>query len=112
MSKKTKELTTKQLKAIELLSLGQLTLTDITKELGITRDTLWRWRKQPKFRQAVANRTRELLADALPEIFLRLKERAIEGDPRHIKLLLEHLDKYEDSTEEESDLTFTWKEVQ
>ena len=111
MGNKTKELSSKQLKAIELLAIGQQSLTDITKEVGITRDTLWKWRKKATFRKAVADRTRELLADALPDIFNVMIERAREGDPRHIKLILEHLEKNTEEEDKGTDLSFTWKGI-
>lgn len=45
-----KELTDKQMKAIELLTCGDgLTYKEICEQVGIDRHTLWDWRNEPQF---------------------------------------------------------------
>lgn len=48
--KKEKGLTTKQKKALELLTCGEgKSYTAIAEEAGVNRKTLWRWMNEPQF---------------------------------------------------------------
>lgn len=50
MAKKNKRLNDKQLKALELLTCGKgLTYTKIAEEVGVRRETLWRWLNEQQF---------------------------------------------------------------
>ena len=103
------EFTPRQVKAIELLAASELSLGDICEELNISRHTLWKWRKIPAFRDAVLDRARVLLLTELPSIYSALGKNAANGDPRHIRLVLEHLERLEGRVGEKKDLTFTWE---
>lgn len=104
------EWTSQQLEAIELLASGDLNMTEIYTKLNICHDTLWRWRKNPQFMDAVIAKSREDLKNYLPEVYGKLKEKAKEGDWHHIKIMLEHLDKLEETRSKlsVSSITFTW----
>lgn len=106
---KKPQLTAKQRKAIEALAMCDMELNDVARHVGVSRDTLWRWRKDPMFQEAVVERARELLHNALPKVYSALSNGACKGDPRHIKLLLEHLrDIEEEYGKKETDISFTW----
>jgi hypothetical protein len=100
----------KQLQAIEFYAQGRKG-TEIATELGLCPETLSRWRQDPKFIEAIFNRSRELLKDALPEIYKVLVEKAIAGSYAHAKLILEHLDNVEKNMiqSKEQTISFTWK---
>ena len=108
-----KNWTANQLKAIELLAGGGLTLSEIQKELHISQDTLWRWRKNPLFTEAVLKRSREMLRESLPKVYKTLAEKASSGDPRHMKTLLDHLEYLEKTGEQYrgGSITVVWKDT-
>lgn len=83
-----------QLRAIELLALPKAerqfkTQGDIAANIGVNEKTIGRWLDIPEFRDAVTRRARELLGNALPEIYAALKREAEAGSYQHIKLALE-----------------------
>jgi hypothetical protein len=80
------ELTPQQEKAIELL-LTHGSFVRVADELQIDRTTLWLWRKDPRFaktyreaRQAISERTRELLQLAATQAVKRLVELMNDSD--------------------------------
>lgn len=104
------ELKPKQLKAIELLAIGDMTQVEISSELRINPVTLTRWRRKPLFMHAVVARSRQLLKQSLPEVYSKLADKSKDGSHRHIKILLDHMEKLEEVKAGETSLTFTWKE--
>lgn len=103
----------KQMKAIELMASGRgLTLSEIQKRVDISQDTLWRWRKKPAFMDAVIRRAREMLREVMPQIYRSLGKEAAAGDIRHIKLVLEHLERLEGMSEQYKggSITVVWKD--
>jgi hypothetical protein len=64
------------------------------KEIGVTEQTLWRWKSLPGFREAIIARARELLGDDLSEIYAALRREAIKGSYQHIKLAMEMTGEY------------------
>jgi len=102
----------KQLKAIEFLAGGGMTLTEIHKKVPVNHDTLWEWRKNPQFIEAILSRSREILREALPRVYKTLADRAARGDPRHIKALLDHMEHLERSGEQYrgGSITVLWGE--
>lgn len=54
-----KELKIVQLNAIELLSIGK-TDSEVARELGIDRSTIWRWKHDKEFIEKLASRRKEL----------------------------------------------------
>lgn len=95
--------------AIELIARGDMNLNDICEKLDVSRDCLWRWRKEPDFQEAVIHRARELVRDALPGVYKALREKATEGNWRHIKMLLEHIERLEELKTTKGKIEFTWK---
>jgi len=100
----------KQLKAIELLALGNNTLAYVAKEVDVTVQTIYDWRKKPLFIEAVIQRSRELVRANLPEVYESLMTTAKTGSTQAIKLVLEHLEKLEElkASVAESTISFTW----
>lgn len=43
-----------------LIAQGELTFVVIAERVGVTRETLWGWRKEPEFQQLVANHVKEI----------------------------------------------------
>ena len=105
-----KDFTDKQLMAIDLLSQGVMQ-KDIQEQLDVSHNTLWKWKKNPQFMDAVVESSRTCLKDALPSIYSVLATKAIEGSSQHIKILLEHLEKIEEERTKyaETAITFTWE---
>ncbi|ORX22487.1 hypothetical protein BVF91_11640 [Thermoanaerobacterium sp. PSU-2] len=56
-------LTKKQLEAAKLIAEGNMTDEEIAKACSIGRTTLYRWKKQEEFRQAIDNFTAEMKKD-------------------------------------------------
>jgi len=105
-----KDFTDKQLMAIDLLSQGVMQ-KDIQEQLDVSHNTLWKWKKNPQFMDAVVESARIRLKDALPNIYSVLASKAIEGNHQHIKILLDHLEKLEEERTKyaETAITFTWE---
>jgi len=104
-------LNAKQIEAIEVLAIGGKTYIDMASDLGIDVVTLRTWRKDPEFSEAVIKRARELLKDALPDIYSSLVREARKGNFNHIRLVLEHLERLEMDplARVQDSYTFTWK---
>lgn len=102
----------KQLKAIELIAQAtDMSCDDMAREVGISSRTLRTWKLNPDFINAIISRSRELVREALPEIYKSLSNNAKKGEPQHIKIVLDHLEKLEQMREKanEGSITFTWR---
>ena len=99
-----------RLKSIELFATAELSHRAIAKRLRVARSTIETWKKDPEYNQAILDRSVELLHESLPEIYKALAGRSKQGSERHIKILLEHMERLEDSKSRRTSLTFTWKE--
>lgn len=102
-------------KAIELLAQGGKTYIEVAEEIGVSVDTLRRWRKEQDFQEQVRLRCRELLKEAEPFLYhAALTQIRHNGSHRHIKLLLDRLSRLEDIADgrrgTEYDVMFTWKQ--
>lgn len=106
-----KNLSKKQLEAIELLAIGGLTAKNVWSSLDIPESTFFRWRKLPEFNDEVIRRSRELLKEHLPDIYKTLTDNSAQGSHQHIKLVLDHLEKLEEMRwkAKQGEITFTWR---
>lgn len=105
-----KEFSVRQHKAIELLAAGDMTYTQIADTLKIARSTLHQWRQMRDFMDAVIQRARELIREALPELYNAAIREAKAGKHAYFKTLLEHVDRLEQMANEtkERHIVFVW----
>jgi len=112
MGIKRKVFNKRQLLAIELMARGNYKhLKEITKEVGCSEKTIYKWRNDPLFMAAVVDRSREIIKESLPSVYKVLSKEAGKGTHQHIKILLEHLERLEEQKTKalEGMITFTWK---
>ena len=85
------EFTPQQLKAIEAYAAlaDSRTQDEIAEEVGVTRKTLWEWRKEPQFNAAVKEAGRRNIISEFGPILQAMKSKALKGDVQAAKLLLE-----------------------
>jgi len=57
----------------------------------VERTTTWRWRQDPVFRQAVAERVKAAILPRLPDMLEVAVQKALEGSYRHLELLIRHI---------------------
>ena len=84
-----------QLKAIELLAEGEKTLEEIATALGIERKTLYNWRQDDKFRQAIVQESRRDLEQAYPKFKKALLKRVDEGDVGAMRLYAQMMGEFD-----------------
>lgn len=96
-----KRFTAKQLKAIEMLARpdNELSLQQIADELGINQSTLWRWRRNEDFQNAVTELAYSCLKDELPNLFKSLASKAIGGNVKAMELMLKYAGNYVEKIE-------------
>lgn len=102
--------TQRQVRAIELLATGA-SIKDCLAKVGVSQPTLYRWRRNPLFMDAVTQSARDQLHDILPSVYRQIAKQAATGDYQFCKLLLDHLDKLEDmkSKATQGTISFTWE---
>ena len=96
------QFTPEQLKAIEMLATPgkKITHVKICEEIGVSVQTLYRWRQQPEFINAVNQLAYELLRGKLPEVYDALAEKAAEGNTKAIELMLKYAGNYVEKSEQ------------
>ena len=75
------------------------TQEQLAKKLGVGKRTLVRWSKLPEVKDAIRGRIRELLGDALPELYAVLQSKALTGSFPHLKMAFEMLGEYVEKSE-------------
>ncbi len=88
-----------QLKVIEWLASSKYdrrpsTIALLADQLGISDRTIYRWKSDKVFQDAITARARDLLESDLPEIYAALAREAIKGSFQHIKLAMEMTKEY------------------
>jgi len=99
----------KQLKAIELFAEGTHNCLEVSAELKVSNSTVSKWRRNHQFMDAIYDRAKEILREAIPSIYKITKEKAIAGNYQHIKIILEHIDNIDSQRKECNTITFTWE---
>jgi hypothetical protein len=109
MSKEIIKFSPKQILAIELLAEGA-NCTTVAEHLHVNKSTVSRWRDDPLFLEAVLNKARENLKSELPSLYVSAASNAKKGSAQHMKIILDHLDNLERTSNLRSkkQLTFTW----
>lgn len=103
-----KSFTARQVKAIELISMGELTDLQIAERIGVSNKTISAWRRKDGFMEEVIRRARKKLKHDMPEVYRSLSNHSKAGNSRHIKIYLEHLEKLEQIKASQANITFTW----
>ena len=103
-----KELTDKQIRALELLTCGKgLSYKAICEELEIDFKTLWRWRNEPEFAhfQAELQKINDERWKATVDAARAAAQRLVENDnPKIVEFILKN-EGYNPTTKVEADLT-------
>ena len=82
----------------------------IAEDIGVNPQTIYRWKKDPKFMHAVLMQSRKLLKEDLPAVYSTLAEESKDGSAQHIKIMLDHLADLESALSGQTSITFTWKD--
>ena len=100
---------TQQLEAIESLAAGK-SCGEAAEQAQVTPTTVSRWRRDREFNEEVSRRAKEILRDRLPKLYDIAADKAEEGSPAHLKIILDHLDKLEEIANRNQDynISFTW----
>lgn len=89
----SRRLSEKQIAAIEILSRpkrGGMTYEQIAKEVGVAKSTLFEWRKQDYFNEALKKEIVRKTQDRLPEVFDSIIDNIIEtGNAAAFRTLLQ-----------------------
>jgi len=103
-------LNAKQIEAIELFALGRKNCGQVAKEIDVHPNTITAWRRDKEFTSELVRRARELLYDALPEVYKALKVHAKKGKIHHIRTILEHIDNLEkvNQANRSGNISFSW----
>ena len=109
--KSPKKFSAKQIKAIELFAIGNLTHRKIAELVGVSHSTLSIWRARKEFMDAIVLRARELIRESLPELYYSAIKEAKKGKHAYFKTLIEHIDRLEgmQNTVTQGLMSFTWK---
>jgi len=97
-----KTLSAKKRKFIELINqkdIINLEVKDIIKRLGISRATYYRWLKNQKLFKTMQKDINNEVQEKIPEVIRLLLKKALQGDFRAIKMILEKYDNSDESTE-------------
>lgn len=97
-----KKLSAQQMKAIEMMAddvKKTYTQQQIADKLGITRSTLWAWRKQPEFQQELQQAVRRNVRERLPRLFDKAIEHAENGNAAALGHILKSVGMFEQDVE-------------
>lgn len=99
----------KKVRAIELMAIGGIKLKNIARSVNVAPQTISAWRRDPEFMERVVNRSRELLKENLPDVYKSLTQKSKEGNDKHIKIFLDHIEKLEEARSRQTKIVFNWK---
>ena len=98
-----------KLKAIELLATkgteGNMTIQEIADEVGVTRKTLWAWRSDAEFNDAVYAISKEINRSIIPNILSRLAKDVDTASSRDVVNIARLLLQFHGELTEKSEVT-------
>lgn len=108
------DFTPNQLRFIDWLAQGKMfreppTIELFAQHIGVNARTLYRWKKgqngfsADEFWDAVNERSRELIKEAMPDIRAALVQQAAQGNFQHIKFAHELMGEYEEKSQHNVD---------
>jgi DNA-binding CsgD family transcriptional regulator len=102
--------TQKQLQAIELLATGEHSNQDVAAAVKVTPSTISHWKQNYQFIDAIIRRAREMLKEALPDLYMAGVKQAKTGSAPHLKIILDHLERLENLRSDTGTIVFKWEE--
>lgn len=98
-----------KIKAIELLATkgpdGNMTIQEIADEVGVTRKTLWAWRSDAEFNDAVYAISKEMNRSIIPNILSRLAKDVDTASSRDVVNIARLLLQFHGELTEKSEVT-------
>ena len=100
-----------QLQAIELLAAGGKTNSEIAEIVGVSDTTIYNWKNNKDFCEAVLVRSQELFRNTQPDVVNALVKRAKQGDPAAMRIYFDHIALVEKLRTNIADMniSFTWE---
>ncbi len=102
-------LPTNKLKAIELLATKglehDLSMQEIADECGVARKTLWSWRSEKEFNDALMAMSREINRSVLPKVLSRLTREVDKASARDITNIARLLFQFHGELTEKTEVT-------
>ncbi len=101
----------RQLEAIELFATGKYNCTQVAEEIGVSAQTISKWRRNGQFMDAIYTSAKLALRDIVPQIYKVAADEALKGKFQHIKIILDHLDNLDANSNKDdmNSITFTWE---
>lgn len=84
---------------------GVGTQTEFAERMGVAKATLSRWKKEPGFMNGVERTRRLHLDEALSEVYESMIQRAKEGDPQAMKMVMEQAGRWKEDIQEDTDVS-------
>jgi hypothetical protein len=105
------DFTGSQLQAIELLASGGKTNAEIAEIVNVSETTIYNWKNNKDFCEAILVRSQELFRNTQPEVINALVKRAKSGDPAAMRIYFDHIELVDKLRANIADMniTFTWE---
>lgn len=99
-----------QLRAIDLIAEGGQTNLEISNIIGVHEQTIYNWKRQKDFCEAVIVRSQELYRNSQVDVTKALLKKAKAGDPACLRIYYDHLELVEKMRGVTADLnvSFSW----
>ena len=101
----------RQKKVLTALATSGKDLNAISEETGVSLSTIWRWRQNPEFTEAIICEARDFLRSFTPKVYERLGKGAANGEIDFIRLYLTHIENLEELSAKANTakISFTWE---